>query len=282
MAVEMKKSSGIPLCAEPNALCRGPHVNITRARRYIRFDERLHGQFAVLHLDSGPTCIHFLRRLLPLYCRLCFLSQCHSQAEAAARALLTRVTLAVQGLTGGQEPAQFEIRTLEYLLNNLVTSPPAEVGEVTRSSDVSVESKIAVELLWSHLVLVYAGNRKLLLYNWELFLTRPQEALELCPAELRAALFTHGKHDPVCQRKQRHDRQGRRRLCPVSVTVPHDQLPTGRRRMPRGTKRLYETRFSRICWLAALWLLDLDCNKRALHWIYKPEPQRALSECDGS
>ncbi|KAE8280241.1 hypothetical protein D5F01_LYC20795 [Larimichthys crocea] len=60
-------------------------------------------------------------------------------------------------------------------------------GQVAEFSD---ETKIGVELLWSHLVLVYAGNHRLLLCNVELFFLRRQDSLNLCPSELRAALFS--------------------------------------------------------------------------------------------
>lgn len=255
-------------------LISGPNVWSPRARAYVHFEQRTHGEFAVLK-PSGPTVVEFVRKLLPVYCRLCLLSECHDRAKAAAQALLVR-------LTGSRdlrvEVVEFEIRALEYLIDNLSATPPSEWGEVCQSSDVSAETKIAVELLWSHLVLVYAGNRRLLLCNLELFFIRPQDSLILCPSELRAALFVHGKHDPFSQRNERCRRQpvSYARKCPV---LPLDSEPrskggTSRSRLT-AVNRLYESRVSRLCWLGALWILDIECNKGTLHWLYKPEPHRA-------
>lgn len=155
-----------------------------------------------------------------------------------------------------------------------LNNTPSEVGEVCRSADVSAETKITVELLWSHLVLVYAGNRKLLLCNLELFFTRPQDSLNLCPNDLRAALFVHGKHDPFSQRKDRCRRQriSYTRKCPITLTS-EPRCNTPRIRLTSGN-RLYESRMSRLCWLGALWILDIECNRGALHWLYKPEHHR--------
>ncbi|KAJ7984137.1 hypothetical protein DPEC_G00364210 [Dallia pectoralis] len=168
-------------------LISGPHVWSPRARAYVPFERLVHGQFARLK-PSGPTVVHLLGKLLPVYCRLCLLSECHDRAKIAAQALLARLTVS-KDLR--DEVAQFEIRTLVYMIDNLSATLPSEWGEVCQSTDVSAETKIAVELLWCHLALVYAGNRKLLLCNLELFFARPQDSLNLCPSELRAALFVH-------------------------------------------------------------------------------------------
>ena len=266
-------------------LISGPHVWSPRARDYVHFQQHAHGQFAVIK-PRGPTVVQFLGKLLAVYCRLCFLSECHDRAKAVAQALLVRVT--GSGDFRRSAVAEFELRTLKCLIDNLSATPPAEFGEVCQSADVSAETKIAVELLWSHLVLVYAGNRKLLLCNLELFLVRPQDALHLCPSELRAALFVHGKHDPFsqrterCQRRRSYTRASReqrchrqQRKCPV---LPRDaytrpKRATSRSR-PAAVNSLYESRVSRICWLGALWILDIECNKSTLHWLYRPEPHR--------
>ncbi|KAE8278015.1 hypothetical protein D5F01_LYC23950 [Larimichthys crocea] len=170
-------------------LISGPNVWSPAVRAYVHFDQRIHGEFAVLKTD-GLTVVQFLGKLLPVYCRLCFLSECHDRAKTTAQALLARLTTGSYRAQRGQV-ADFEIRSLEYLIGNLSTTPPPEWQEVCQSSDVSVETKIAVELLWSHLVLVYAGNRRLLLCNVELFFLRRQDSLKVCPSELRAALFVH-------------------------------------------------------------------------------------------
>ncbi|KAJ7984145.1 hypothetical protein DPEC_G00364290 [Dallia pectoralis] len=168
-------------------LISGPHVWSPRARAYVPFERLVHGKFARLK-PSGPTVVHLLGKLLPVYCRLCLLSECHDRAKIAAQALLARLTVS-KDLR--DEVAQFEIRTLVYMIDNLSATLPSEWGEVCQSTDVSAETKIAVELLWCHLALVYAGNRKLLLCDLELFFARPQDSLNLCPSELRAALFVH-------------------------------------------------------------------------------------------
>lgn len=254
-------------------LISGPNVWSPRTQAYVHFEQHKHGTFAVLK-PSGSTVVQLLGKLLPVYCRLCFLSECHDRAKAAAHALLARLTVS-RDLRG--EVSEFETRTLVYLIDSLSVTPPSEWGEVCQSSDVSTETKIAVELLWSHLVLVYAGNRKLLLCNLELFFARPQDSLHLCPSELRAALFVHGKHDPFSQNKVRCRRQRLlcTRKCPV---LPLDSYPrckwdTRRSRVP-AVNHLYESRVSRLCWLGALWILDMECNKGTLHWLYKAEPHR--------
>lgn len=247
-------------------LISGPNVWSPRARAYVHFEQHNHGTFAVLK-PNGPTVVQLLGKLLPVYCRLCFLSECHDRAKAAAQALLARLTVS-RDLRG--EVAEFEIRALVYLIDSLSATPPSEWREVCQSSDVSAETKIAVELLWSHLVLVYAGNRKLLLCNLELFFTRPQDSLHLCPSELRAALFVHGKHEPFTRQGLLYTRK-----CPV---LPHCAYPRSKRYTCRSrvtaVNQLYESRMSRICWLGALWILDIECNKDTLHWLYKAEPHR--------
>lgn len=256
-------------------LISGRGVWSPKARAYVQFEQRSHGSFAVLRPGGGgggPTVVQFLGKLLPLYCRLCFLCECHDRARGVGQALLARLTES-RDLTN--HVLEFEIRALAYLTDNLVSSPPSEVGETCQSSDVSAGIKIAVELLWSHLVLVYAGNRKLLLCNLERFFTRPQDSLNLCPRELRAALFVHGKHDPSSQRKERC---GRKQValgtkCPVLPLVS-DPRCTPRAKLT-AANRLYESRVARLCWLGALWILDVDCNKGTLHWLYKAEPHRA-------
>lgn len=264
----------IDCLARHRELISGPLVWSPRARAYVKFERLAHGQFATLR-PSGPTVVQFLGKLLPVYCRLCFLAECHESARAAARALLLRFT---GSRASGSEVSEFQIRVLEYVIANLSAVPTSEWGEVCLSSDVSVEIKIAVQLLWSHLVLVYSGNRRLLLCNLELFFTRPQSSLILCPRELRAALFVHGKHDPCSQRKERSRRQRawHARKCPV-LQPESDLGCRGETSAPRVTaaNRLYESRVSRLCWLGGLWILDIECNKRTLHWLYKPEPHRA-------
>lgn len=282
-ATEIRLSSEalIECLVKHRELTSGPNIWSPVARAYVPFQQQAHGEFAVLKAH-GPTAVQFLGKLLPVYCRLCFLSECHDRAKSGARALLARLTTKSYRAHGGLV-AEFEIRTLEYLIDNLRASPPAEWREVCQSSDVSPETKIATELLWSHLVLVYAGNRKLLLCNVALFLAARQDSLGLCPSELRAALFVHGKHDPFSLGRERVRRRpvadaGR---CPI-LSRPPPRGPRSREgddgvRRSRGVaagNRLYESRVSRLCWLAALWALDIECNRSALHWLYKPEPHR--------
>ncbi|KAJ7984155.1 hypothetical protein DPEC_G00364390 [Dallia pectoralis] len=228
-------------------LISGPHVWSPRARAYVPFERLVHGKFARLK-PSGPTVVHLLGKLLPVYCRLCLLSECHDRAKIAAQALLARLTVS-KDLR--DEVAQFEIRTLVYMIDNLSATLPSEWGEVCQSTDVSAETKIAVELLWCHLALVYAGNRKLLLCNLELFFARPQDSLNLCPSELRAALFVHGKHDPLSQRKDRCRRQQRISCSGKCPVLPLDSGPRAKRGTPRSrlqtaTHQLYESRMSRL------------------------------------
>lgn len=260
-------------------LVSGPRVWSPRARAYLQFDAQIHGAFASLK-PRGPTSVRFLGKLLPVYCRLCFLRDRHGEAHAEARALLARLKDA-SGIdaTAASASLRFEIRALEYLIENLSSAPPPEWGYACQSSDVSAEAKIAVELLWSHLVLVYAGNRRLLLCNVELFFSRPERSTALCPSELRAALFTHGKHEPFAPRRARVRGIGlgspAGRDCPV---LPPPSRGSSRGRSPRGsaaqTERLCESRVSRLCWLGALWLLGRE-REGALHWLHKPEPHRA-------
>lgn len=280
---ELECSTATKICLSSKALIEcltkhrelisGPNVWSPKVRAYVHFEDESHGQFAVLK-PSGPSTVQLLGKLVPVYCRLCFLSECHDHAKAEAQALLVSLT----GLRDcGNDVIKFEIRVLTYLIDNLSSAPPCEWGEVCQSPDVSVETKIAVELLWPHLVLVYAGNRKLLLCNLELFFIRPQDSVNLCPRELRAALFVHGKHDPVSLHKERHQKPTAmyRTKCPVIQPGSKRKfnLDTSRSRPPAGNQ-LHESRLSRLCWLGALWILDIECNKDVLHWLYKPEPCR--------
>lgn len=279
-ATEIRLSSEalIECLVKYRELTSGPNIWSPTARAYVPFQQQAHGEFAVLKAH-GPTTVQFLGKLLPVYCRLCFLSECHDLAKSSARALLGRLTTKSYIAHGGLV-AKFEIRSLECMIDNLSASPPAVWREVCQSSDVSPYTKIATELLWSHLVLVYAGNRKLLLYNVALFLVEQQDSLGLIPSELRAALFVHGKHDPfsLCRERVRRRPVTDASRCPVLLQPPSRgprscEGDNGVRRS-RGVatgNRLYESRVSRICWLAALWVLDIECNRSTLRWLYKPE-----------
>lgn len=241
-------------------------------QRYVSFDSREHGAFAVLG-PSGPARVRCcITKLLPIYCRLCFLADCHERAARATQTLLRRL----ESHAGHTSAIAFELRTLEYLLYNLSTEPHAVVGEIARSPDVSVDTKVTVDLFWNHLVLLYAGKRRLLLYNIDSFLCRVQDSGALCPAGLRSALFVHGKHEPVSKREDR-SRRGMQRgwnACPVLATRPAVAARDQPKPAGGGGGLLYESRCARFCWLAALWSLDFVCNRYALRWLYKPEPIR--------
>lgn len=252
-------------------LTNGPLVWSPMARLHLPFDEVRHGYFSSLS-QKAHSAVKYTAKLLPLYCRLCFLADCHERAESSARVILSRLKHAA-GYSASSLP--YETRAVEYLIDNLSATPPREWGEVARSPDVSVDAKVAVDLLWSHLTLVYAGNRRLLLYNIEQFFSRQQNTLTLCPVELRAALFAHGRHEPVSKRNERY-RKGhlsRRSMCPVE----HGRY-NGKRTV---NNKLYESRLSRLCWLGALWLLDFECNRIACHWLHNPEPYRDESTRSG-
>lgn len=250
----------------------GPRIWSPRTRAYVRFDPEVHSAFArstpPAPRGGGSAHVRFFGGLLPAYCRMCFLCDCHALAQAKARDLLERLNLMARG--HWSDALRFEIRILESLTENLSSAPPAEVGHVCQSSDVSGEVKIATELLWCHLALTYAGRRRLLLHNVEQFMRRPQRSAELCSRELRVALFRHGKHEPFSDRKARGrsgDASGRSvrdpwRLCPVSVPSRRD----GAARV----EKLYESRVSRLCWLSALWVLGQHPRCK-LGWLSNPE-----------
>lgn len=250
-------------------LISGSRVWSPKARTYVCFSESVHGVFASLK-PTGPTVVKFLGGLLPAYCKLCLLSECHDIARTKAEGILAHIS---NSREFEANTLKFEVRTLEYLIANLYTSPPVEWGDLCRTSDATPEIKVAVELLWSHLALVYAGNRHLLLCNLQLFFTRPQDSLSLCPNDLRAALFLHGKHQPVslrmCQSQQRTGSCPE--ICPVLVLPGVDVTHSSKRtRAPR----MYESRIARLCWLAAVWLLDLECDRFLFRWLYRAEPYR--------
>lgn len=282
-----QKSHCSVLCSEALIVCLVKHRQLISGKNlwspgahgYVEFDKHKHGQFAALKPSGEPTVVQFVGKLLPFYCKLCFYTQCHNQAHTVATALLKQMTTHFSEKQNERDQvAEFEIGALEYIIYNLNSYPPAEVGDVARSPDVTVETKVAVELLWSHLVKVYAGKRKLLLCNLELFFTRPVDSSDLCPSELRAALFAHGKHETFCERGY-HSTYSRQ--CPVSTPRPkisHSRARTGVSKV----RHLYESRISRLCWLAALWVLDFQCNRRALNWIYKPDPLRTVPKSYGS
>lgn len=92
IATEVRLSSEalIECLVKHRELISGPNIWSPRARAYITFEQRTHGMFAVLN-SSGPTVVQFLGKLLPVYCRLCLLSECHDHAKAAAHALLVRL-----------------------------------------------------------------------------------------------------------------------------------------------------------------------------------------------
>nr|BBA49194.1 hypothetical protein [Oryzias latipes] len=259
-------------------LVSGPDVWSPRARAYVGYDPQVHGSFG--RLRPGPAGrVRFLGKLLPVYCRLCFLCDCHGRALDAARTLRSRLTAAAESGGSAAPPSlAYETRALEYLTENLSSAPPPEWDCVRRSPDVSAEVKIASELLWSHLVLVYAGNRRLLLFNAELFFSRQLQSTALCSSELREALFLHGKHGPFSQRKGRRQARGasigsawQGRDCPV---LPPDPRAQRGPRSDRGGGMLRETRVSRLCWLAVLWLLDQHRCHSELGWLSRPVPCR--------
>lgn len=278
---ELESATGREICFHDEALieCLVKHRELTSgarvwspvARSHLPFEEAKHGHFCSL-LQKNPCGVKYTAKLLPLYCRLCFLADCHNRAESAARAILSRLEQVARHSPTAS--LSYEIRAVEYLIYNLSASPPREWGDVARSPDVSVDTKVAVDLLWSHLVLVYSGNRKLLLYNIEQFFGRQQNSTTLCPLELRAALFAHGRHDPVSKRNDRH-RKGHAARWSTPCPVESGRCSRGNRSRRRAANnRLYESRLSRLCWLGALWLLDFECNKAFCHWLHKPEPYR--------
>lgn len=252
-------------------LVSGPTLWAPSLRRHVPFEPREHGAFAVLN-PSGPTYVRCIAKLLPIYCRLCFLTDCQERAARATQTLLRRLE---SHATIKASAIPFELRTLEYLLYNLSTEPHAVVGEIARSPDVSVDIKVTVDLFWNHLVLLYAGKRRLLLYNVDSFLSGAQDACALCPVGLRSALFVHGKHEPVSKREDRSRRRKQRGWYPCPVLSRRSALdPRKRPSASVAGGLLYESRCARFCWLAALWSLDFVCNRYVLHWLYKPEPIR--------
>lgn len=246
-------------------LTNGPLVWSPMARSHLPFDEVRHGYFSSLS-QKAHSAVKYTAKLLPLYCRLCFLADCHERAESSARVILSRLKQAA-GYSASSS-LSYETRAVEYLIDNLSATPPREWGDVARSPDVSVDAKVAVDLLWSHLMLVYSGNR------------RQQNSLTLCPIELRAALFAHGRHEPVSKRNERY-RKGhlsrRFTMCPVESGRCYNNR-NGKRTV---NNKLYESRLSRLCWLGALWLLDFECNKVVCHWLHNPEPYRDESKRSG-
>lgn len=260
-------------------LTNGPYVWSPLARSYLPFQEARHGHFSAL-VPKGPCVVKYIDALLPLYCKLCFAADCHDRAGSTARSLLSRLQRVAS--CPPDPTLAYELRAAEYLIDNLSASPPREWGDVARSPDVSVDTKVAVELLWSHLVLVYSGNRRLLLCNVERFFTTPQNSFALCPVELRAALFAHGRHDPISKRHDRYRREhvSRRTTCPVSPRQTEHHRKRSRQHTLNNS--LHESRLSRLCWLGALWLLDFECNETFCRWLRKPEPYRAQSERSGS
>lgn len=282
LIVELESATGREILLHDEALieCLVKHRELTSGprlwspllRSYQVFNASKHGSFSCLS-QKDPCGVKYTLKLLPLYCRLCFLSDCHERAESVAKRVLSRLEQAVRHSPTASLP--YEIRAASYLAYNLSASPPREWSDVARTPDVSVDAKVAVELLWSHLVLVYSGNRKLLLYNVEQFFIRQQKSLTLCPIELRAALFAHGRHDPVSKRNDRcrkgHSLSRRSTACPVESTR-HPRRSRGKRQT--ADNRLYESRIARLCWLGALWTLDFECNKAIFHWLHKAEPYR--------
>ena len=257
----------IDCLADYRLLLAGRGVWSPRGLVYIDFDERAHGGFAYLN-PSGPAPFEFLEKLVPVYCRLCLLTAKHNEARENAETLAAE--LQVRHPNGG---ASFKIRALEYVAANLAVCLPAEFGVVLRSPDVTGTCKIAVELLWIHLTLVYAGHLKLLAFNLEEFFSRPEPVSALCPLELRSAPFVHGhEHKPRLRYKARGRRIPRARGCPILLSGPKR-----RSARPKGT-RLYESRTSRLCWLTGLWCLDSEMHRRALRWLSRPEPYRGQTD----
>lgn len=249
-------------------LTSGQTIWTPSLKKYVPFDEFTHGSFAVLR-QKGPVYIRYTTDLLPTYCKLCFLSDCHEQAACTTQALLHKFESYAKTQREPGLVLAFEIRTLEYLLYNISAKPHSVVGEIVQSPDVTVDIKVTVDLLWSHLVLVYAGKRRLLFYNLDCFFCNTQESNTLCPDDLRSALFVHGKHEPVSKREDRARR--RRNRCFASCPVVKQRAVCRQQPTNVGGYSLFESRTARFCWLAALWSLDFACNRQALRWLYKPE-----------
>ncbi|KAK2847558.1 hypothetical protein Q5P01_010557 [Channa striata] len=104
-----------------------------RARAYLQFDVQIHGAFASLK-PRGPPSVRFLGKLLPVYCWLCFLCDCHGEARAKARALLVHLK-ETSGIdeTATSATLRFQIRALEYLIENLSSAPPPGWGYTCQS-----------------------------------------------------------------------------------------------------------------------------------------------------
>lgn len=251
-------------------LTRGPRVWSPAQKRYVHLDHS-HRAFASLRAQ-GPAFVRFTDKLLPLYCILCFLTDSHEAAHKTAIGILAKLQkIQTEPRVCGQPAGttlSFEIRCAQYIADNLSAQPPTGWGEACQLPDVSVDTKVALDLLWSHLVLVYAGNRKLLLYNVDKFLASSLDSTTLCPRELRAALFSHTRHD-ISQ-----FRNGPNHTTILSVyakTCPVSQPSRGDKRRKTKTGRMFESKVARLCWLAALWALDFSINRETLHWLYKPE-----------
>ena len=252
-------------------LIRGPCIWSPARKRYVRLDQS-HGAFATLRAH-GPAFVRFTDKLLPLYCKLCFLTDSHEAASRTAVKILARLQETQTEPRVHGRPAttlSFEIRCAQYIADNLSAQPPTGWAEACQLPDVSVETKVALELLWSHLVLVYAGNRKLLLYNIDKFLNSTLDSTTLCPRELRDALFSHTRHDISQYRKGPHNcatNSVYAKTCPVSQPSRGEK----QRKTKACAGRMFESKVARLCWLGALWALDFEINRETLHWLYKPE-----------
>lgn len=256
-------------------LISGPGVWTPSLKKYVPFDPLEHGSFAVLR-QVGPTHVRGITKLIPLYCRLCFLAECHERAAVTTRSLLHKLESFAKAQNDPGPVVAFELRTLEYLLYNLSAEPHAALGEVVQSPDVSVDVKVTVDLFWSHLVLLYAGRRRLLVYNLDSFFRSAQDSVALCPDDLRGALFIHGKHEPAPKREDRARLRKNRGWISCPVVKRRVVCRQQQHQSDGGGSLLYESRMARFCWLAALWSLDFVCNRHALRWLYKPEPIRGL------
>lgn len=256
-------------------LIRGPHIWSPAQSGYVRPDHR-HGTFTSLRA-RGPVCVRFTDKLLPLYCKLCFLTDSHEAASRTALKILARL----QGTENEPRVCEraattlsFESRCAQYIADNLSAQPPTGWGEACRLPDVSVDAKVALDLLWSHLVLVYAGNRRLLLYNLDKFLTSALESTTLCPRGLRAAIFSHATHNISRCGNGPHNYATDSvyaKTCPVSQPSRGET----RRKTKARVSRTCESKVARLCWLGALWVLDFKINRETLHWLYRPETCRS-------
>ena len=146
-----------------------------RVGRYVDFTENRHGQF--LKTVKRDRVLVDLHALYKVFCVKALLSRTDMHVLRSLRELLSE-----------NELSPFLTRNLELLMINLTFQEPPWYHATLCDVRVSAEIKMAVELLWAWLKILYMGHFNSLSVNLNCFLLHPLK--DLSNSDLRDYIAT--------------------------------------------------------------------------------------------